>query len=167
MEIRDLTSLIGGANLESRKVPRYPVQAPVTFTWSEEGQAMQGNGWTRDISEVGVFVYSAQCPPPGSETQLEVVLPPLGEAGRILRIRMEAAVLRVSAETSKPEGSGFALKSHHAILKSSEEILREEADGTSEPERDLFGRIPSSARIQGQKGGFAGKRDEAEEEEES
>lgn len=149
--------------MESRKVPRYPVQAPVTFTWSEEGQSKTGEGWTRDISEIGAFVYSSCCPPQGAQTQLEVVLPPLGADGRILRIGMEAAVLRVSGEPTQDEYSGFALKSCHAILKTGEELGREIALQTDGLQQEIFGEI---ARSQGTKrwnhSGFVGKKEEEE-----
>lgn len=119
----------------------------MTFSWSEEGQRKTGEGWTRDISEIGVFVYSSCCPPQGAQTQLEVVLPPLGDDGRILRIHIEAAVLRISREMAQTEYSGFAL-SGHVILKPGEELshgIALESDGS---QQGLFGEI---ARLHGTK----------------
>ncbi|HUO17288.1 MAG TPA: PilZ domain-containing protein [Verrucomicrobiae bacterium] len=155
---------LSGASLESRRAPRYPVQAPVTFTWSEEGQPKTGEGWTRDISEIGVFVYSSCSPPHGARTHLEVVLPPLGANGRILRIGMEAAVLRVSGEPTQGEYSGFALKSCHGILMTGEELGYEIALETDGSQQEIFGEI---ARSQGTKrwnhSGLLGRKKEEEE----
>lgn len=133
--------------MESRRAPRYPVEAPVSFRWSEEGRSRDGEGWTRDISENGVFVYSACCPPPGAHTQLEVVLPPLGGEGRIIKIRMDAAVLRVCEESTRKEQFGFALMSTNVILKTGEEYSRVITIQSQTSQQELFAEI---ARSRGQ-----------------
>jgi hypothetical protein len=91
------------------------------------------------------------------------VLPPLGDDGRILRIHVEAAVLRISGEMEQTEYSGFALTGR-VILKPGEELrhgIALESDGS---QQDLFGEI---ARLHGIKkwnySGLVGKKKEEEE----
>lgn len=89
-------------------------------------------------------MYSTCCPPPGAQTQLEVVLPPLGGEGRIIKIRMDAAVLRVSEVSARKEHFGFALMSTHVILKTGEESSRVISVESRTSQQELFAEIASS-----------------------
>ena len=93
---------------------------------------MQGDGWTRDINQVGAFIYSTHCPPAGTLTNLQVILPPLGKEGRVLKVYMNGHVLRVEANDSKQEATGFAVLSVHITLRTTSEDGSEEIIEDSE-----------------------------------
>jgi hypothetical protein len=110
-----------GPELDLRRFSRYLVSGPATFTWREEKGQMQGNGWTRDINHVGAYIHSASCPPPGTRMDLQILLPPLGKAGRILKVQMDAHVLRVDAKDARRESTGFAVRCAHMSLRQGNE----------------------------------------------
>ena len=118
-----------GAELNRRSVPRYSVQAPITFSWSEGKRLKRGDGWTRDISGSGVFVFASKQPPVGASLQLQVILPPFGESGRILRILMDASVIRVEAREEESQKAGFAVHGRKVVLRAiSEGETEQEAE---------------------------------------
>jgi len=61
----------------------YPLQLPATFSWDGgQGIVRHGEGCTRNISERGVFVDAAICPPIGSSIELAYSLPALPGSSR-------------------------------------------------------------------------------------
>jgi hypothetical protein len=123
--------VVDGAEVNRRRVSRYSVQAPVTFTWQEGGEKRTGDGWTRDLNGKGAYVYSTDLPPLGTRAKVQVILPPLGESGRILNIFFDAAVLRVDRADASIETSGFALQSQQVVVRP-----RKEGDSEEIPDLD-------------------------------
>lgn len=52
---------------------------------------------------------------------MQVILPPLGKAGRILKIEMDARVLRVETTDAERESAGFAVLGVHITLRTGAE----------------------------------------------
>lgn len=96
---------------------RYGLQARVDFTWKDqEGIHHQGEGFTRDISPTGMFVYSDAHPPADVDIHVEVFLPPLVEGESALRMSAKARVLRVDLATPGEPQAGFAAVSKTFVL---------------------------------------------------
>jgi PilZ domain len=93
--------------MELRNRVRYRLSADAVFAWEgAQHNRLQGKGITRDISLAGAFIFTSTCPPLGTTVELDVFLsPPSGTAGKNVRIRTEATVIRV--EHSAPF-EGFA-----------------------------------------------------------
>jgi len=94
--------------MERRRVVRYELQVPVAFFWENaEGSKFQAAGVTRDISDVGLYVFSEKCPPLKSKVRVEVMLAQSGIASSSLKGSMH--VLRVEDGPEGSGGCGFAL----------------------------------------------------------
>lgn len=93
--------------MELRKSNRYAVSAPAFFCWENpDGNLREGQGTTRDISIIGVFVV-AECPlSPGSHIELDVYLPSVSGRARSVQLHGEGKVLRV--EGREGATTGFA-----------------------------------------------------------
>ena len=65
----------------------------------------KGEGVTRDVSEVGAYLFTARCPPVQTEIEIEIVVPPLHGAPKAW-LKGIMQVLRVDAG---PRGCGFSL----------------------------------------------------------
>jgi hypothetical protein len=122
--------------LNLRQFIRYDITGPARFTWNEGEGQRHGDGWTRDINQVGAYIYSANCPPAGTRTDLQVVLPPLGKAGRILKVDMDAHVLRVETKYLEQESAGFAVRCVRITMRmggedGSEETIEDFEIGTA------------------------------------
>lgn len=120
------SSMPFATELNRRRVPRYTVQAPVTFTWKEGKRVRRGDGWTRDISGSGMYAVSPALPPVGAAMEIQAILPPFGESGRVLRICMKALVIRVVGNGDPEEAAGFAVQSHKVVLRSGENESEED-----------------------------------------
>jgi hypothetical protein len=80
----------------------------VVFFWENaEGDKFQAEGITREISHVGVYVFSRKCPPLKCEVRVEVTLAQPGIVSGSLKGRMQ--VLRVEDGPEEFGGCGFAL----------------------------------------------------------
>lgn len=103
----DVTSIRAMRNImEQRESVRFHLRLPVIFRWIDDlGGKQHNGGFTRDISKDGLFVYSPIPPPPGVTVEVEVMLPPLEEAGHGVRLQSEGTVLRIER---KGEHTGFA-----------------------------------------------------------
>jgi PilZ domain len=74
--------------MEHRGAIRYPLQVPASFSWEDEQRIVrQGEGHTRNISEKGVFVDAAICPPIGSSVELHFSLPALTGSERKMHVK--------------------------------------------------------------------------------
>jgi hypothetical protein len=100
------------ADLYLRQETRYQLNAPVSYWWScSKGEIQEGNGVTRDISQTGVFVETAECPPAGTPVQMTVSLPRLGGDGSGMKLHGEGVVVRVednNTAKTKTLGKSFA-----------------------------------------------------------
>ena len=104
--------------MEQRKLARYRLEVPVTFSWEDQqGMRQQSEGSTRDISSVGIFVQSATCPPVGAPIWLEVFFPALGESALAFRMQAEGQVLRVEPTAPGIGSGGFAAASERFVLQ--------------------------------------------------
>jgi PilZ domain-containing protein len=79
----------------ARKTLRFLLQTAVTFWWTNgNGEARQGEGRSRDVSEHGAFVFASSCPPVGASVVLKIDLEGIpDEIGR-LPVEVEGEVLR-------------------------------------------------------------------------
>ena len=95
--------------MELRKRVRHRLAVDAVFTWrGAEDSWLHGEGVTRDISVAGAFIFSLTCPPVGATIQLDMLLLPLDSGARSLRLKTEAAVIRVE-HASAGANEGFAI----------------------------------------------------------
>jgi hypothetical protein len=98
-----------------RQVARYQLSAPVVFFWKLEKQTrMRAEGTLRDIGPRGIFVFGKNVPPLNVETHVEILLPPIREDSKPVRIK---GVGRVIRRHLGPENVGFALLSTSLLLR--------------------------------------------------
>jgi len=76
----------------------------------------KGQGFTRDISSRGVYVYAESQPPIDAEIQIDVDLPPLLEADSTLRMSGDAKVIRVEATAIDEHCEGFVAEAKSYVL---------------------------------------------------
>jgi hypothetical protein len=94
----------------ARTAIRFPLKASVDFWWKDElGNAKQGEGLSRDISERGAFVYAAVCPPAGAPVRLRLSLEGFPGGTRDMRMEIEGQVLRVEETSGSAANRGFAV----------------------------------------------------------
>jgi hypothetical protein len=85
-----------------RQNKRYQLSADVTFSWEgADGRKNYGEGHTRDISPIGVFVVTHDRLPLGTTVELEIVLPSLHERRSSVKLETHGKVIRA-------EEKGFA-----------------------------------------------------------
>jgi hypothetical protein len=97
------------ASVEQRRATRFPLRAPVLFSWMETGQQKHGAGFTRDVGTAGAYItcdrlYALEI---GMQVRLEVVLPALDANIDPAQLSAEGSVARLSGHNEKP---GFALQ---------------------------------------------------------
>jgi hypothetical protein len=111
--------LMAGKPLEptrrARKDIRYPLEAPVSFSWKDGHGVHHCEGHTYDISDKGAFVYSSVCPPLLTKVVLKISIPAVLDSSRVL-MEVEGHVLRVEESGGKDRRNGFAVLSSQAIL---------------------------------------------------
>jgi|SRR5690242_15162101 len=87
---------------------RYRLDLPVTFRWQDQqGRQRVGAGFTRDVSAVGMFVFSDVVPQPDEVLHCEVKLPRLRDSGCV-PVTVTARVVRVNSGTDWRQ-QGFAV----------------------------------------------------------
>jgi hypothetical protein len=102
--------------MERRGAIRYPLQVPASFSWEdEERNVRQGEGCTRDISEKGVFVDAALCPPIGSSVEIRFSLPALSDSSRRMDVQHTGETLRLERTEQGGPGCGFAIRSREVV----------------------------------------------------
>lgn len=96
---------------------RYPVEARVSFSWSDgDGNQCHGEGTSRDISETGTFVLAPACPPLGAKVELRISFVALPNPTRTLHMELEGHVLRVEQTLASKGDIGFAVLTQDTIL---------------------------------------------------
>jgi len=86
---------------------RYRLEVPAVFRWQDgSGVRFEGAGVTRDLSEVGAYVFAARCPPLQAEIEIEIVVSPLPGTPKVW-LKGMMRVVRVEAGASG--GCGFSL----------------------------------------------------------
>jgi hypothetical protein len=94
--------------VELRSAVRYPIKASVVFTWEGPGGSLQGQGVSRDISRVGVYIRTATNPPNAVPIEMEIFLPPMEPEGKIVRVLSKGRVVRVEQPPTNESQGGFA-----------------------------------------------------------
>ncbi|PYU15416.1 MAG: hypothetical protein DMG29_06915 [Acidobacteria bacterium] len=106
--------------MEQRHQTRYSLCARADFKWRDrEGIHHRGEGFTRDISPTGMFVYTDSHPPAGTHIRVELCLSSLAEGASALRMSAKARVVRVNPVTPGGPQGGFAAVSKTFLLHSS------------------------------------------------
>jgi hypothetical protein len=77
----------------------------------------EGEGLTRDVSEVGAYLFTARCPPVQTEIEIEIVVPPLHGAPKAW-LKGIMQVLRV--EAGPHGGYGFSLAGNALTISPAE-----------------------------------------------
>lgn len=120
------------AAVEMRKVNRFPVEAPITFWWVENGIVVRGEGRTRDISEAGAFVFAGTCPAPGVEIGFKIFLPMIPGIQHRTRVEADGQVLRVEPPAKEGCG-GFVILTQHTLLRVNSGVYERGEVGITSP----------------------------------
>jgi hypothetical protein len=80
--------------MPKRKATRYPIEEPVTASWSNGG-THEAVGQTRDISTAGIFFYADFEPAQGSCIELVLTFPPEVTRGESVCVLCRGTVVRV------------------------------------------------------------------------
>ncbi len=93
---------------EQRTSARFPVHAPVVYSWTDSGEQRHGMGFTRDMCKSGVYVLCREdrVVPVGTRVWMELLLPSLSGRTEGVRLQAEGSVVRPSRED---ESTGFAV----------------------------------------------------------
>jgi hypothetical protein len=81
---------------------------------------LEGEGLTRDVSEVGAYVLTERCPPLQTEVEIEIGVPPLHGAPKTW-LRGIMQVLRV--EAGPRGGCGFSLGGKALVIDPAEQVM--------------------------------------------
>jgi len=115
-------SLDGKPAIDVRHQIRYPLRAPVSFTWfSREGTRREAKGNSRNICEGGAYVLTRNCPPVGAQIILTFRFPLLPEFAGFHRLEMSGQVVRAEVLPSGKGMWGFAVASAWSMLQESED----------------------------------------------
>jgi hypothetical protein len=107
--------------VERRNAIRYRLDTPVVFRWQDDsGTRLEGEGVTRDLSEVGAYVFTQKCPPPQTEVEIEIVVPTLHGAPKAW-LKGIMQVLRV--EAGPGDGFGFSLAGKALVITPAEQVV--------------------------------------------
>jgi hypothetical protein len=95
---------------DARSVTRFRLSAPAVFQWVDSQAAQKkGEGITRDISGAGIFLWSEQCPPCGSEVVCEVFLPRLKPGTKGIQMKSRGRIMRLETPEKGHHRAGFAV----------------------------------------------------------
>jgi hypothetical protein len=93
---------------ERRNAIRYRMKNSVIFYWKgPDDTRFQGEGFTRDMSVAGVFIFTATCPPANAAVRMEVFLP-FSDGASKARMKSDMVVLRVEHDIADTKRSGFS-----------------------------------------------------------
>jgi hypothetical protein len=114
--------LSGSESLERRRQIRFGLRAPVHFTWADrDGVVHKGDGFSRDISSHGVYVYTEGGTQPQRDADIEVdiLLHSFSESHH-LHMRGRARVVRVEPVPSEERPGGFVAQSDSYVFQEGE-----------------------------------------------
>lgn len=97
---------------------RFPLRISVGFHWKEDGGVKKdARGWTRNISEQGAFIETAECPVERDSVNLQFRIPSPRKpwSVRATRMVMEARVVRVESDATTGSRVGFAVQKRTAM----------------------------------------------------
>ena len=102
---------------DSRKTLRYEVRARVIFHWADrEGVSRESEGFTRDVSPKGAYVFASDCPPLGTPVEMTIDLPGVGKVSNNPHIRADCFVLRVDKAGATHATIGFSVQNSRVTL---------------------------------------------------
>jgi hypothetical protein len=112
--------------LERRKQIRFALRAPVHFRWKDrDGIAHKGQGFTRDISSQGVYIYAESQPPCEANIHIDVLFSSLLEAHSPVQMSAGAKVIRVEPISIDERIGGFvAVSSTFTLLNGVTDLPR-------------------------------------------
>lgn len=106
-EVQRVTRWADGGDRRARK--RFAIRAPILFWNTSNEQSTVFGGFTKNVSESGLYVLceAADRPKAGKQLKIEVLLPsPNSDSAPNVRLKSTGRVLRVS---SIGQPSGFAV----------------------------------------------------------
>jgi hypothetical protein len=83
-----------GVTFDRRRARRFQLHMPILAQWKSDEGTVHGAGFSRDISDRGVFVISSTPPPEATKISVDVLLPSVA-ASQELHLRCEGLVVRV------------------------------------------------------------------------
>ena len=94
--------------MDHRRSPRFEVHVPLMFDWQDEsGARRRGGGFTRDISETGLFAWcDGDCPSCSTVIHITLLFPGFEPTYKAWRMESRGYVMRTIDNAS--EGRGFA-----------------------------------------------------------
>ena len=97
------------------------------FSWANtDGNTMRGEGYTRDISPAGIYVWTSDPLPSSTAVKLEVSLPSLNEKRNGASLRTQGRVVR-SEEIGFAVAADIAFRMQFSERSSSAESLEKRA----------------------------------------
>jgi hypothetical protein len=104
--------------LERRRRIRFALRAPAHFRWENpDGSPLEGQGFTRDISSHGAYVYAEVRPPVNTQVHIDITLPSVLDAHGSLRMSATAKIIRVEPSATEQQAGGFVAQSDSYELR--------------------------------------------------
>ena len=110
----------GGVSLERRRQIRFGLHAPVHFSWTDRnGVIHKGEGFSRDISSHGVYVYAEWRTQPQRDADIDVdiLLHSFSEDQVTLHMSGRAKVIRVEPLAADEHSGGFVAESDSFVFR--------------------------------------------------
>jgi hypothetical protein len=110
----------GSESLERRRQIRFGLHAPVHFLWIDrDGVIHKGEGFSRDISSHGVYVYAEWHVQPQSDAdiKIDISLHSFSETDRAVHMSGSAKVIRVEPSATDEHSGGFVAASDSFAFK--------------------------------------------------
>ncbi len=112
----------GEATIDVRHQIRYPLRAPVSFSWiSPVGTEREAKGNSRNIGQGGAYIMTRTCPPLGAQIILAFRFPDLSRFANFRHLEMSGQVIRIEILPNAKGMWGFAVASTWTNLQESED----------------------------------------------
>jgi hypothetical protein len=112
----------GEPAIDVRHHIRYPLRAPVSFSWfSPEGAQREAKGNSRNIGEGGAYIVARNCPPLGAQIILAFRFRDLPDFAGFQRLEMSGQVIRIEILPDDKAMWGIAVASTWTNLLDSED----------------------------------------------
>ncbi len=104
--------------MPKRKAQRFPVEEPVTASWSNGG-THEAVGETRDVSSAGIYFYADFQPEQGSCIELVLTFPPEVTRGESVCVLCKGTVVRVEPDAQENKtGVAVEIQSYDVVADS-------------------------------------------------
>lgn len=107
-------------SLERRRQIRFGLHVPVHFSWADrDGVTHTGEGFSRDISSHGVYVYADWDIQPQSDANIhvDILLHSFSETVRTVHMSGSAKIIRVEPSATDEHTGGFVATSESFAFK--------------------------------------------------